>query len=348
MDLNKVAIAMSGGVDSSVAAYILKKRGYEVIGITMELFSDNSAVQDAKMVADQLGIEHHVVDLKKVFDQKVVDYFGREYFAGRTPNPCVTCNRYIKFGELLTQAKRLGAFYLATGHYARVEFDSINDRFLLKKAENIEKDQSYVLYNLKQRQLKHILLPLGYYSKAEIRGIAEELGISVAEKPESQEICFIKDNDYAGFIKRNFPDKIESGTFMDTKGNVLGTHKGIIHYTIGQRKGLGIALGKPMYVVDIDHEKNLVILGEADEVFSQELIVNDINFVFWENFDGEAEAQVKIRYNAQPAPATLCSIDEDKILVKFKQPERAITPGQSAVFYDGDVVLGGGIILKNT
>lgn len=356
----KVLIGMSGGVDSSVAAALLKEQGYEVIGVTMRVWEEEdpcavtdgkgccslSAVEDARRVAAMLQIPYYVMNFKDIFKERVVDYFKREYLLGRTPNPCIACNRYIKFDALLNKALSMGIDYVATGHYGRIEYDPVLDRYILKKAADTHKDQTYVLYNLTQGQLKRALLPLGDYTKDEVRQMAEELGLKVASKPDSQEICFIPDNDYSRFIENNVEDKIEPGYFVDVHGNVLGEHKGIINYTIGQRKGLGVSLGKPAYVVHIDPYTNTVVLGGNDDVFSRGLIASDLNFITIDKLESSMDVKAKIRYSAKEAPATITPIDMERVEVVFEEPVRAITPGQSVVFYDGDMVVGGGIIDK--
>jgi tRNA-uridine 2-sulfurtransferase len=355
----KVMLGMSGGVDSSVAAAILLDRGYEVIGVTMQIWQEMSeehqrteggccslsAVDDARRVADRLGIAYYVMNFKEIFNEKVVKYFKEEYLSGRTPNPCIACNRYVKFDAMLNKAAAMGIDYVATGHYAKVEFDESRGRFLLKKSVTDKKDQTYALYNLTQDQLKRTLMPVGDYTKDKIREMAKELKLSVASKLDSQEICFVEDNDYGRFICENTDKKILPGDFTDTKGRVLGKHEGIVHYTVGQRKGLGIALGKPMFVVRIDVDKNRVVLGDENEVFSKELIAFDLNFISIAEFDKELRVKAKIRYSAKEVDATVYPIDSGKkARVVFDTPQRAITPGQSVVFYEGDIVVGGGVI----
>ncbi|HHW30785.1 MAG TPA: tRNA 2-thiouridine(34) synthase MnmA [Clostridiaceae bacterium] len=359
MAKGKVMVAMSGGVDSSVAAALLLEQGYEVIGVTMQIWQDSgmanrieggccslSAVDDARRVANKLGIPYYVLNMKDIFADKVINYFIDEYFQGRTPNPCISCNRYVKFDALLRKAVAMGMDKVATGHYARIKYDSGRGRYLLKKSVTEKKDQSYALYNLTQYQLERILTPVGDYTKEEIRKIAENIGISVAHKPDSQEICFVEDNNYGRFISESCPGKVKPGNFVDKDGNVLGRHKGIIYYTIGQRKGLGITFGKPMYVIDIDAEKNEVVLGDETQVFSDSLVANDLNFISIEKLDKEMKVTAKTRYTAKEADATIFPMENGEVKVVFDSPQRAITPGQSVVFYDGDIVVGGGTIVR--
>lgn len=356
----KVMVGMSGGVDSSVAAAVLLQQGYDVIGVTMQIWPDMdedrkkteggccslSAVDDARRVSNKLGIPYYVLNFKDTFEKKVIDYFKEEYLKGRTPNPCIACNRHVKFDAMLNKASSMGIDYIATGHYAKVGYDEKLKRFLLRKSVTDKKDQTYALYNLTQEQLSKTLMPIGEYMKERVREIAKEIGLSVATKPDSQEICFVEDNDYGRFICENTQHKIVPGNFVDTRGKVLGQHKGIVHYTVGQRKGLGIAFGRPMFVVDIDVEKNLVILGEESEIFTDSLIAGDLNFISVEDLKGEMRVKAKIRYSAKEADAVIFKVDDEKIKVVFDAPQRAITPGQSVVFYDGDVVVGGGVIEK--
>lgn len=356
----RVVIGMSGGVDSSVAAYILKEQGYEVIGITMQIWQDMreeafereggccslSAVEDARRVCNKLDIPFYVVNFKEIFEKKVIDYFVDEYFEGRTPNPCIACNRHLKFDALLNKARALEAQYVATGHYARVGYDEQYKRYVLKKSATIKKDQTYALYNLTQEQLGATVMPLGDYTKEMVREIAYQQHLGVASKPDSQEICFVDDNDYSRFLTERRPEAIKPGYFVDTKGNRLGTHKGIVHYTVGQRKGLGIAFGKPMFVVELIPDRNLVVLGDETEVFSKELIASDVNLILFERIEKPIRVKAKIRYSAQEADCVVEPLDENKIKVIFDTPQRAVTPGQSVVLYDGDYVVGGGIIEK--
>ena len=354
----KVVIGMSGGVDSSVAAYLLKKAGYDVIGVTMQIWQEESvqtqeenggccglsAVEDARRVAQMLDIPYYVMNFRKEFKENVMDYFVSEYLKGRTPNPCIACNRYVKWEALLERSMEIGADYIATGHYARIE-KLPNGRFTLKKSATDAKDQTYALYNLTQEQLSHTLMPVGQYTKEEIRKIAEDIGLLVANKPDSQEICFIPDNDYASFIEENTDKKIEEGNFVDLDGNVIGRHKGITHYTIGQRKGLNLSMGKPVFVVAIRPETNEVVIGDNSDVFGDRLRCNHINFMSIADLEGEMEVTAKIRYSHKGAKAVIRKVEEDVIECVFEEPQRASTPGQAVVFYDGEYVVGGGTIL---
>lgn len=347
----KVMIGMSGGVDSSVAAYLLQKEGYDVIGVTMQIWPDQqhddgccslSSVEDARRVANKFGIPYYVFNMKEDFQKYVIEYFVKEYESGRTPNPCIACNKYIKFGSLLDKAKSIDIDYVATGHYAIIE--KLNGRYILKKSVDDTKDQSYVLYNLTQEQLSKTVFPLGKYKKTEIRRIAKELELNVASKPDSQEICFIDDNDHHRFIKEHTGNEPKKGFFVDTKGNTLGIHEGISKYTIGQRRGLGIVTGKPMFVLDIDVENNTVVLGDNEDLFTKEFLVNDLNWISIEELDRNMEVKAKIRYKTPEESATIIPIENNKVKVIFDKEQRAVTSGQSVVFYIDDTVVGGGII----
>ena len=355
----KVVVGMSGGVDSSVAAYLLKEQGYEVIGVTMQTWQEEdgaaagengvccglSAVEDARRVAQFLDIPYYVMNFRKEFKEKVTDYFVEEYLHGRTPNPCIACNRYVKWESLLQRSLAIGADYIATGHYAKVE-RLANGRYAVCNSVTAEKDQTYALYNLTQDQLAHTLMPVGEYGKGEIREMAKKLGLPVADKPDSQEICFIPDHDYAGFIDRQAGNRVpQTGYFVTAEGEVLGIHKGITHYTVGQRKGLGLSMGRPVFVTQIRPETNEVVIGEAEEVFSRELTCTEINYMGMEDLKEPRQAVVKIRYAHKGAPCMMEKTGEDRITCRFGEPVRAVTPGQAAVFYWDGYVLGGGTIV---
>jgi len=365
--MKKVVVGMSGGVDSSVAAFLLKKQGYEVKGVTMQTWEDGephglAIINDAKKVAKALNISHDVIDYKDIFAKEVVDYFVSEYIYGRTPNPCTVCNRKVKWESLLKYASEVGSDLVATGHYAivsrittkkreinSVEADSMDsERFTLKKSAKSLKDQTYVLYNLSQEQLSKTLMPIGKYSKDEVRQIAVRENIPVADKPDSQEICFIPDNDYAGFIERILVssnlDIPKTGNFVTKDGKILGAHKGITHYTIGQRRGLGLAMGHHVFVTEIRPETNEVVVGESEDLFKTELKCNQLNFMGITDLPSPRKVTAKVRYAHQGETTTIKMIDNDKIHCTFETPVRAITPGQAVVFYEGDFVLGGGII----
>ncbi len=353
----KVIIGMSGGVDSSVAAALLKEQGYEVIGVTMRMWEESdeeeqrldaccslSAVDDARRVANKLGIDYYVMNFKDLFKEKVVEPFVKSYMEGRTPNPCIMCNKFLKFDALLKKASAMGIDYVATGHYAKIEYNEGTKRYELKRSATAKKDQTYVLYNFTQDKLEKTLMPNGNYTKEEIRNKARELGLLVANKPDSQEICFIPDNDYSKFIRGYTNSDIPCGDFVNSNGDVLGKHKGIINYTIGQRKGLGITFGKPMFVVDIDAKTNNIVLGNEKEVFSDVLIAKDVNFISIDKLTNPLKVTAKIRSTAKEADALLYPLEDGRVKVVFDNPQRAITRGQAVVFYNDDVVVGGGEI----
>ena len=354
----KVVVGMSGGVDSSVAAWLLLQKGYDVMGVTMQIWQDEvpeqveenggccglSAVDDARRVASRLEIPYYVMNFKQDFKENVIDYFMDEYLKGHTPNPCIACNRYVKWESLLKRSMDIGADYIATGHYARIE-KLPNGRYALRKSATSAKDQTYALYNLTQEQMSKTLMPVGEYTKDQIRTFAEELGLPVAHKPDSQEICFVPDGDYAKFIEENSGKKIPEGNFVWTDGTVIGKHKGITHYTIGQRKGLGLAMGRPVVVTEIRPETSEVVIGEADDVFRTTLRADRLNWMSVPDIEGEARFLAKIRYNHSGSMCTVRKIEEDLVECTFDEPVRAVTPGQAVVFYDGDYVAGGGTIL---
>lgn len=359
---NRVVVGMSGGVDSTVAAFKLKEMGYDVIGVNMRLWQDDfleeahferdggccslSSAEDARRVCEQIGIPFYALDFKDVFKETVVDYFIDAYHKGETPNPCIACNKHVKFEALLEKAHELGAYYVATGHYAKIYLDETTGRHVIEKSNAIEKDQTYALYNLTQEQLKHILMPLGgFTSKDEVRKVAAQFDVAMSKKSDSQEICFVPDQDYVGFLKRNSDIEIKSGQFIDTDGKVIGEHLGVVNYTIGQRKGLGMTFGKPMYVIDIDSKNNVVQLGENADVFKSELLANDVNFITFETLDGPLHCTAKVRYSAKEAPCVLTQ-EGDFVRVKFETPQRAITPGQAVVFYKDNFLIGGGTIVR--
>ncbi|HPT69692.1 MAG TPA: tRNA 2-thiouridine(34) synthase MnmA [Syntrophomonas sp.] len=355
MGPGKVMAAMSGGVDSSVAVMLLLKSGYEVAGATLDLMpcqlEDNpdrccgwSAIDDARRVAAQLNIPHYVLNYKEKFDKQVIDYFCDEYLRGRTPNPCIVCNRRIKFGDLLKQAQSMGMNYLATGHYARIQYDPQRQRYILLRGLDKRKDQSYVLYSLTQEQLAHTLFPLGEYSKPQIRAMASELELVVAEKAESQEICFVPDDDYARFVEERFPGSTSPGPILNLQGEILGQHRGIVHYTIGQRRGLRLAQGQPIYVVALDPQRNAVIVGSNNDVFSTGCNAVDLNWIAFEKLEQALEVEAQIRYTAKPVRAMISNNHDGSVQVEFKEAVRAVTPGQAIVFYEGDTVVGGGTI----
>lgn len=354
---NKALIAMSGGVDSGVSAYLMKNRGYDCIAVTMKLFStgdislseENSCcstedISIAKNLANSLGMPHYLLNFSDDFKEKVIDNFISSYENGATPNPCIECNRHLKFSRLFSFAEENGCDYIVTGHYARVERDEASGRYFLKKAIDEEKDQSYVLYSLTQKQLSHTIFPLGSMTKPQVREIALSQGFENANKKDSQDICFIPDGKYADFIESYTQKKYPEGNFIDTSGNILGTHKGIIRYTIGQRKGLGLALPQPMYVTKVDCENNNVILGLHNELFSKTLTASNINLISQETIEKPIRVKAKIRYRQKEQWATAVQTDADTLRIEFDEPQRAITKGQSVVLYDGDIVVGGGTI----
>ena len=340
----KIFAAMSGGIDSSAVALLLLDGGADVCGVTMRLLdSADEDILDAEALCRQIGIPHSVYDMRDEFSRCVIENFVSVYKAGGTPNPCIVCNKYLKFGALLDRALSEGAEKIATGHYARIE--KCGDRYLLKRATDITKDQSYVLWMLSQHQLSKTVFPLGELTKAHIRQLASERGLVTAHKSDSQDICFVKDGDYAGFISRRTNYTPTEGDFVDVDGNLLGRHRGIIHYTVGQRKGLGISFGQPMFVKEKDAETGKIVLSDNDSLFQKEIRLASLNLIACDSLGEGIRAEVKIRYAHSPAPATLIQTGTDSATVIFDEPQRAPASGQSAVFYDGDTVIGGGLIV---
>ena len=357
----KVVVGMSGGVDSSVAALLLKRAGYDVVGVTMQIWQEETketvaeqggccgfgAAEDARRVAEVLDIPHYVMNFRREFREHVMDYFVAEYLAGRTPNPCIACNRYVKWEAMLHRSLEIGADYIATGHYAGI-VKLPNGRYAIRNAVAAKKDQTYALYSLTQEQLARTMMPVGAYTKEEIRQLAAEAGLPVAHKPDSQEICFIPDNDYAAFIDRAAAGRVPGkGNYVTKDGTVLGEHLGITHYTVGQRKGLNLAMGHPVFVTEIRPESDEVVIGESEDVFGDTLLCNELNFMGMEQLIGQREVLAKIRY-AHPGEKCLIEMaGPDRIKCSFHRPVRAITPGQAVVFYDEGYVLGGGTIMRN-
>ena len=358
--MKKVMVGMSGGVDSSVAAMLLKERGFDVMGVTLKLFSDEdisnalkdgktccalSDAEDARKAAEKLGIEHQIFDFRENFRQCVMKKFADCYICGKTPNPCIECNRHIKFGHMLESAVEMGFDCIATGHYAVSEYDENSGRWLLKRPKDRSKDQTYVLYSLTQEQLSHTLFPLGSLEKAQVREIAQKAVLGNSDKPDSQDICFVPDGDYASFISNFTGYESVCGNFTDMDGKVLGQHKGIINYTVGQRKGLGIALGHPAYVVKKDIAANTVTLGLEFDLYTKSLTANDFNLISVAELTQPMRVTAKTRYSQREQSAVVSYLGNGEYLVEFDEPQRAVTSGQAVVLYDGDIVVGGGTII---
>lgn len=341
--MKNAVIAISGGVDSSVAAFLMKEKGYDLRGVTLSLYTENDRdIADAKNICNNLGFPHETLNMKQEFCDTVIADFINAYENSRTPNPCIVCNKKIKFGKLLDYATDEGFAAIVTGHYARI--DKMGDRYILKKGKDQKKDQTYMLYSLTQHQLSHTVLPLGELSKSEVREIADSNNLVTARKSDSQDICFIPEGKYAEFIEDYLGKTYPEGDFVDIDGNVWGTHKGLIRYTIGQRKGLGLALPKPMYVCNLCPENNTVILGDNADLFKSDLTASKINFITCDTLRSPIKCEAKVRYSQSAQPATVWQTAEDEIRVEFDAPQRAITPGQAVVLYDGDTVIGGGTI----
>ena len=348
---------MSGGVDSSVAAALLLEQGFDVVGITMDLYPlpvedcdsarsccGKGSLADANRVASQMKIDHYVLNLRKSFRKWVVDNFCEEYAKGRTPNPCIRCNKFIKFDMLWDRAEKMGADYLATGHHARILYDKKRQSYVLKKGKDGRKDQSYFLYTMTQEQLARTLMPVGHFTKQEVRKKAKALGLTVHERQESQEICFIPDGDYARFLEKKIPDCFSPGPIVDREGQILGNHKGICHFTVGQRRGLGIAALRPLYVLAIDPIGHKIVVGTNEHLYKKNIVISRLNWIVHDVFSSPIILNAKIRYKQKEAGSRLSPLGNNKALLEFDNPQRAVTPGQSAVFYEKDLVLGGGII----
>lgn len=349
-DNKKVLLGMSGGVDSSVAAILLKEQGYEVCGTTLELCKDSSCCNidtylEAKKICKTLGCEHFILKASPEFQKYVVDDFINEYKNCHTPNPCIECNKYLKFGLMWEKAKEMGCNYISTGHYAKTEYSEKYGRYVLKKSDNVKKDQTYVLYTIPKELIEHMVFPLGIFKdKEEVREIARKFNFSVASRPDSEDICFIPDNDYKGYLERNAGFKSKEGNIVNKSGEILGKHTGLYKYTIGQRKGLGISYKEPLFVLGFNIIDNELIVGTENDLYTKEFIVKDFNLLLFDYLNEPVDCEVKIRYSAQSAPCTITKIDDNQVKVTMKEKAKSVTPGQSAVFYIDDIVLGGGKI----
>lgn len=349
MENKRVLLGMSGGVDSSVSALLLQKQGYEVVGITMLLCSgeESQAIQDARNICKKLNIEHYVYDLQNEFKENVIKDFIKKYEECLTPNPCIKCNRYMKFGYMYQKAKELNCNYIATGHYAKKEFSEEYNKYVIKKSNAGKKDQTYVLYNIPSEMVEHVLFPLSdFESKDEIRKIATDNGLVTANKPDSQEICFIPDNDYVNFLERHNIQGMKHGKIINREGVILGKHQGLHRYTIGQRRGMGISSSTPLYVIELNKEKNQLIVGKEEELYTDTVKVIDTNCILFDNFENGMKVDAKIRYSAPAKEATIFVNEDNSLTVKFDEKVRAVTPGQAIVFYINDILVGGGQIAK--
>lgn len=349
MENKRVLLGMSGGVDSSVSALLLQKQGFEVVGITMLLCSgeESQAIQDARNICKKLNIEHYVYDLQKEFKENVINDFIKKYEQCLTPNPCIKCNRYMKFGYMYQKAKELNCNFIATGHYAKKEFSEEYNKYVIKKSNAGKKDQTYVLYNIPSEMVEHVLFPLAEFeSKDEIRKIATDNGLVTANKPDSQEICFIPDNDYVNFLERHNIQGMKHGKIINRKGVILGKHQGLHRYTIGQRRGMGISSATPLYVIELNKERNQLIVGKEEELYTDTVKVIDTNCILFDKFENGMRVEAKIRYSAPAKEATIFVNEDNSLTVKFDEKVRAVTPGQAIVFYINDILVGGGQITK--